>query len=125
MNDTKETLKAAGADEVISPYDSGARLMAHAVLRPTVLKFLEMAFTDENTDIQVEEIVIRSGSQLIDKTLLDVGIRKNMNIIVIFIKKQGNEMVFNPGPDTLIQADDTLVVVGSAGNIKQLSKLAV
>ena len=124
MNDTKETLKAAGADEVISPYDSGARLMAHAVLRPTVLKFLEMAFADENTDIQVEEIEIQNGSQLSDKTLLNVGVRKNMNIMVIFIKKRAGEMVFNPGPDTLMQANDILVVVGSAQNIKQLGKLA-
>ena len=124
MNDTKDTLKAAGADEVISPYDSGARLMAHAVLRPTVLKFLEMAFADENTDIQVEEIEIQNGSQLSDKTLLNVGVRKNMNIMVIFIKKQAGEMVFNPGPDTLMQANDILVVVGSAQNIKQLGKLA-
>lgn len=124
MNDTKDTLKAAGADEVISPYDSGARLMAHAVLRPTVLKFLEMAFADENTDIQVEEIEIQHGSQLINKTLLNVGVRKNMNIMVIFIKKQGGEMVFNPGPDTLIQTNDILVVVGSAQNIRQLDKLA-
>ena len=124
MNDTKDTLKAAGADEVISPYDSGARLMAHAVLRPTVLKFLEMAFADENTDIQVEEIEFQHGSQLINKTLLNVGVRKNMNIMVIFIKKQGGEMVFNPGPDTLIQTNDILVVVGSAQNIRQLDKLA-
>ena len=124
QNDTKDTLMAAGANEVISPYDSGARLMAHAVLRPTVLKFLEMAFADENTDIQVEEIIIQSESQLIDKTLLELGIRKKLNIIVIFIKKQTGHMEFNPGPDTPIHCNDTLVVVGSAQNIQSLGKLA-
>jgi len=124
QNDTKETLRAAGADEVISPYDSGARLMAHAVLRPTVLRFLEMAFTDENTDIQVEEIAIQPESQLADKTVLQGGLRKGLNIIVIFIKKQDGSLVFNPGPDSLIQSNDTLVVVGSEDNIKSLGKLA-
>lgn len=124
QNDTKETLIAAGADEVISPYDSGARLMAHAILRPTVLKFLEMAFADENTDIQVEEIAIQPESHLADKTVLEGGLRKGLNIIVIFIKKQNGSLVFNPGPDTLIQPNDTLVVVGGQDNIKSLGKLA-
>ena len=34
QNSAKTTLYAAGADKVISPYDLGARRMAHAVLRP-------------------------------------------------------------------------------------------
>ena len=124
QNDTKDTLMAAGADEVISPYDSGARLMAHAVLRPTVLKFLEMAFNVENTEIQVEEFTIQPDSQLADKTLLEGGLRKGLNIIVIFIRKQDGNLVFNPGPDTLIQCNDTLVVMGCEDNIKGLGKLA-
>jgi voltage-gated potassium channel len=63
QNATKETLMAAGANRVISPYTSGARLMSHAVLRPTVLSFFDMAFSDESTDIQVEEITIKSNSE--------------------------------------------------------------
>jgi voltage-gated potassium channel len=98
--------------------------MAHAVLRPTVLKFLEMAFTDENTDIQVEEIAIQPQSRFAEKTLLEGGLRKGLNIIVIFIKKKDGSLVFNPGPDSLIQSNDTLVVVGSEDNIKSLGKLA-
>ena len=54
QNAAKRTLKAAGASTVISPYDLGARRMAHAILRPTVIKFLELAFTHDDTDIRLE-----------------------------------------------------------------------
>ncbi len=124
QDNAKKTLKAAGADKVISPYDLGARRMAHAILRPTVIKFLEMAFADEKVDIQVEEITIRAKSDLAGKTMIESGIRQEYDLIIIVIRKPGDEMVFNPKADTLLEAGDTLVVVGSARNIKQLERNA-
>ncbi|MEJ2155034.1 MAG: potassium channel protein [Desulfobacteraceae bacterium] len=124
QDNAKKTLTAAGADKVISPYDLGARRMAHAILRPTVIKFLEMAFADEKVDIQVEEITIRAKSDLAGKTMIESGIRQEYDLIIIVIRKPGDEMVFNPKADTLLEVGDTLVVVGSARNIKQLERNA-
>ena len=119
----KKTLMAAGADKVISPYDLGARRMAHAILRPTVIKFLEMAFADDSVDIQVEEITIRPNSELVGKTMMDSGIRKEFDLIIIVIRKPGDNMVFNPKADTVIEAGDTMVVVGSARDIKRFERI--
>ena len=124
QNNAKKTLLAAGADKVISPYDLGARRMAHAILRPTVIKFLEMAFADESVDIQVEEITVRPSSEFVGKTMMDTAIRKDFDLIIIVIRKPGDDMVFNPKADTIIEAGDTMVVVGSARNIKQLERIA-
>ncbi len=55
QNSTKNILYTAGATVVVSPFEVGARRMAHAILRPGVIRFLEMAFTDENTDIYLEQ----------------------------------------------------------------------
>jgi voltage-gated potassium channel len=123
QNTTKETLIAAGADKVISPYDSGARLMSHAILRPTVLSFFDMAFTDENTDIQVEEITVKANSQLVDKTLIESGIRQTLDLIVMLIKKQDGTMLFNPGVDTRLESNDTVVVVGRSRSIQALDRM--
>ena len=122
-NSVKKTLLAAGADKVISPYDLGARRMAHAILRPTVIKFLEMAFTDDNADVQVEEIVVSAASRLAGVTLLASGIRKEMELNVLTIRKTDNTMVLNPNIDTIIEPGDTMVVVGSAVNIDRLSRI--
>ena len=71
QNTVKKTLLAAGANKVISPYDLGARRMAHAILRPTVIRFLEMAFADDSVDIQIEEIRVRPNSKMVGMPLKD------------------------------------------------------
>lgn len=124
QNTAKKTLRAAGADKVISPYDLGARRMAHAILRPTVIKFLEMAFADEKTDIQVEEIRVTHRSELLGTTIMDSGIRQNLNLMIVVIRKADDTMLFNPKADTMIEIDDTLVVVGCARSIKQLERIS-
>lgn len=123
QNTAKRTLQAAGANKVISPYDLGARRMAHAILRPTVIKFLELAFADDNTDIQVEEIRVRSTSQLLNVALKDSGIRKKLDLIILTIKKADGTMIFNPKADTRMETDDTLVVVGRAKSVTQLEQM--
>ena len=123
QNSTKKTLLAAGADKVISPYDLGARRMAHAILRPTVIKFLEMAFADESTDIQVEELHVHKGSRFEGLSLLESGIRKELDLIIICVRKPDDRMLFNPKADTIIEAGDVMVVVGCARNLKALERI--
>jgi voltage-gated potassium channel len=123
QNATKKTLLAAGADKVISPYDLGARRMAHAILRPTVIKFLEMAFADESTDIQMEELHVRQGSRFDGLTLLDSGIRKEYDMMIICICKSDGQMLFNPKADTPIVAGDKMVVVGCARSLNALEQV--
>ncbi len=120
---TKKTLLAAGADKVISPYDLGARRMAHAILRPTVIQFLETAFTDESINIQMEEITVRKKSEFVNVSLAESGIRQHMDINIVAIKKADDHMDFNPKADTRIEPGDTLVVVGSAKNLKWLEHI--
>jgi voltage-gated potassium channel len=123
INATKKTLLAAGANKVISPYDLGARRMAHAILRPTVIRFLELAFADENTDINVEEILVKETSKLVGTKLADSGIRKNLNLIILAKRKADGTMRFNPGADTIIRSGDILVVVGENRSLLQLSRI--
>jgi len=123
QNSTKKTLSAAGANKVISPYAIGARRMAHAVLRPTVIEFLELAFSDENTSIGVEEFVVKAGSCMADKTLIESGIRKELNLIILSIKKADGQLQFNPAADTRIEAGDTVIAVGEEKSMARFSRL--
>ena len=117
---SKQTMQAAGAHKVISPYDIGARRMAHAILRPTVIKFLETAFNSASTEFQFEEIPVRPGAKLANVSLVDSGIRQELNLIVIAIQDSEGKMRFNPKADTKFMIGDTIVVMGSAKSIKQL-----
>jgi len=120
---TEKTLYAAGANVVVSPYDLGARRMAQAILRPTVIDFLDSAFVDESVDIQIEEIPVKASSNLVDVSLQDSGVRQDLNLIVIAIKKADGSMLFNPLAQTKIGAGDTVIVVGGNKSLLRLEHL--
>jgi voltage-gated potassium channel len=120
---TEKTLYAAGANVVVSPYDLGARRMAQAILRPTVIDFLDSAFVDESVDIQIEEIPVKSSSVLVGVSLQDSGIRQNLNLIIIAIKKAGGSMLFNPLAQAEVGAGDTVIVVGENKSLLKLEEL--
>jgi voltage-gated potassium channel len=115
-------LTRAGADKVVSPYELGARRMAYTILRPTVIDFIELAVQNSNLDLQMEELVVGDQSEIKEATLLESGIRKNFNLIVVAIKKKTGEMIFNPSSQTKIQTGDTLVVLGDRVNLNLLEK---
>ena len=122
-NETIGTLYAAGANVVVSPYEIGARRMAHAILRPTVIDFLEVAFANESTDIEMEEIPVNTRSKLVDTTLQESGIRQDLDVIIIAMKKADGNMHFNPSAGSRIEAGDTVVVVGENQNLIKLEKI--
>lgn len=123
QNETEKTLMAAGADKVVSPYALGARRMAHAILRPTVIHFLELAFADEDTDINVEEFTVDAASTLVDVSLSESGLRKDLNLIILSIKKVDGTMCFNPKASHRLEAGDTVVAVGKSKSLVQMAKI--
>lgn len=123
LEGSKAKLKAAGADRVESPYAMGAANMANRILRPTVTTFLDLAFTHERKDIQMEEIPVGESSTLVGKMLKDSGIRQNFNLIIIAIKKSDGNMLFNPSFEATINGGETLIAVGESGNLENLGKL--
>lgn len=117
-------LRRAGANKVISPYVIGASRMAQAILRPSVVDFIEIATAGHNLELQIEEIRVRSGSALVGKTLLTSEIRKGLGIIIVGIKKPDGQMQFNPSPATMIDSDDTLITLGEKSAIENLDRMA-
>jgi voltage-gated potassium channel len=123
QNASKKPLYTAGADVVVSPYDVGARRIAHAILRPNVIRFLEYAFADESTDIHIEELPVSEKSKLVDVTLKDSGIRHSHNLIILSITKEDGNMVFNPSADTKIEAGEKVIAVGKMRDLKRMESL--
>lgn len=50
--------------------------------------------------------------------------RRNLGVIIMAIKKASGHMVFNPLPETVLEAGDTLIAVGHRQQTDQLDKLA-
>lgn len=116
-------LQLAGANRVMMPHTLGGIRMAQSVLRPTVTSFLEMALMGEGIDLQMEEVEISPGSELVDKDLIESRIRPRFNLIVIAIKKPDGKMTFNPAPQEVLKAGDILIVVGKGESCQQLREI--
>ena len=121
---SEQKLLRAGANKVISPYVIGGMRIAQAVLRPNVVDFIELATHSEYMELQMEEILIRGDSKLAGRSLRDSGIRIELGIIVVAIKKKSGHMEFNPPAVYVIEEADTLIVLGQPVQIKALEKLA-
>ena len=123
QNSIKKPLYAARADVVVSPFDIGARRMAHAILRPNVIRFLELAFADAATDINMEEVTVGGTSSLAGVPLKASGIRQTLDIIILSIVKSDGNLIFNPAADTRIAEGDTLIVVGGNESLIRLGEI--
>ncbi len=123
---SEQKLIQAGANKVVSPYMIGGMRIAQAVLRPNVVDFIELATQSEYMELQMEEIPIQINSKLASgMTLKDSGIRIELGIIVVAIKKKTGHMEYNPPALYTIEAEDTLIVLGQPERIKVLEKLAM
>jgi len=120
---SEKKLLAAGANKVICPYRMGAHRMAQTILRPTVTDFLELTLMDTSRDIQMEEMSVEPSSELINVALQDSGIRKELDLIIVAVKKAAGDMLFNPSSQTKLEAGDTVIAIGEKQNLERLEKL--
>lgn len=122
---TKAKLLQAGANKVVLPYSIGARRMAQAIIRPAVSDFIELAMHESSFELAIEEIVVGNNSPFANLTLIESKIRKELDIIVIGIKKKDDRTLFNPSSQTTIQPGDLLIAMGSYENLEKLRKLLI
>jgi voltage-gated potassium channel len=114
-------LKRAGANRVVSPYVIGGKRMAHVLIRPTVVDFIDIAVTEGNLGLQMEECRIQSTSNLVGKNLVESNLRKDYGVIIVLIKKHGGEMIFNPQSSEVLEGNDILVVLGKKDDMRRMS----
>ena len=117
-------LRAAGADEVVSPYQLGGNWMAQTITSPHVTDFMKMATGLNPLNYYMEEVRISASSQIAGQTLRDSPIKSEHGAIVLAVRHARGEFVTNPNPDKELRGGDVLVVLGEQAKLEELKRIA-
>ncbi|HPF35293.1 MAG TPA: potassium channel protein [Candidatus Krumholzibacteria bacterium] len=112
----------AGADRCLSPYRIGGSRLVQALLRPKVYDFMEAVTSRSGLELMVEEFQVCTGSRLVGHAIRDTNLRTEYDVIIIGLNAADGRQVFNPGPDQVIQADDTLILLGRTPQLQRLER---
>jgi voltage-gated potassium channel len=112
----------AGANATVSPNMIGGRRMASELVRPTVVEFIDQMLRDREQVLRLEEVIVPPTSAFVGKTLREVPIRSETNLLVVALRVEG-KFFYNPEPSTEIEAGSVLVVLGESTNVARLRKL--
>jgi len=114
----------AGANKVISPYEIGARRMGMAILKPSVIEFLDLAVHCADFDLSVEQIEIKESSVMIGKTIKELDIRQKTGVTLLAVKRKSDGVMASVGPDYIFQKGDLIITLGSTEGIDKLGIMA-
>lgn len=121
-NDGRMT--AAGATRVLNPYRNGGRLMAQQLLQPSVTEFIDLVTRAGATDLRMEEVQLQRGSTLDGIPLREAPLRKDLNVIVVGVRREGEGLIFNPPPELAPRRGDVLIVLGRGESLRRLAQMA-
>lgn len=120
-------LLKAGAVTVVSPYNYAGMRIARLLTRPNVQRFIDLAFSslaDGDLDLQIEEIRVAEGSQLVGASLRDADVRHRLGVIILAIRREAGHLDFNPRPEQTLAVGDFLIAMGDSRKLKDLETLA-
>jgi voltage-gated potassium channel len=115
-------LKLAGADQVVAAYQWAGMRIAASIMRPSVVDFLQLSMPGRESEVDLEEIKISRTSPAVGKTLVALE-RENPRLRIVAMKRNDQQLEMIPAPETRIQPDDLLVVIGESESLKRLASV--
>lgn len=125
---SKETsyskLKIAGADNVIMPDKLGGNHMASLIATPDVIEFVDRLTIEGETTANLEEIAVDDlPKEYLNKTILDLDLRKKTGCNVIGYRDPNKEYIINPEANCKLISGSHLIVLGRPEQIAKLREM--
>jgi len=113
----------AGANRVVAPTIIGGHRMAMALTKPAVGDFLD-SITANHLELGFEQLEVDPVSSLVGRKLSETVIRSELNIVIVSIRRDDGEIIFNPSGETKIEGGDMLIAIGNPESLSRLNTLA-
>ena len=108
---SEEVLLRAGASRVVNPSTIGGRELVSSVLRPESTDLVNLLLHTKERNQALEEVKLEEGCGFLGKSIKEASIRKEMNVTVLGIRRNG-ELISNPNSDEVLQKNDVLIIYG-------------
>ncbi len=126
---TERKLRLAGADHVVLPATIGAMRLAYLITHPATIDLLDRNDGSSTINeilnqisLRMDELLVPEHSPLIGRTVGDVEVRGERTFIVVALRRADGQLVDNPERNLLVQAGDTLIVVGHRTDMPSLAQ---
>ena len=116
---TESKLRQAGANRVVLPTVSGARLMARIVTRPSTAELIEMVSENNFPDMELDELVVPDHSALVGMDVRATEAHRKHRLLVVAVKQGSGKMIFNPDAEYRFRAGETVIIMGRAEDIQR------
>ena len=118
--ETRDKLRLAGADRVVTPYSIGGRRMALSAVRPLTADFLDDMLDSSRIGPRLAEIAVASESRYAGMDL--AGFVALHHLQVLAVRKQDGQVLFTPAAEVVLEAGDRVVVAGDDDQLQHVKK---
>ena len=120
----RQKLLKVGANKTLSAVEISGKRMASLMIRPNIISFLDTVTRIGDIELDLEEVIVKRGSYLENKTLIEAEIPRKTGLTVLAIKKiEDEKMLFNPPIDYTFKIGDVLIILGREEQIDKLKNL--
>jgi len=103
-------LELLGA-EVVMPNSIGGLRIASQILRPWVVRYLDLMMRDKNCVVRIEDITLADSSPLIGKKVSDINFPNYAQLLVLaLIRANTSTPIYNPKRSLIVEAGDTIIM---------------
>lgn len=115
-------LLSAGANSVVLPDEIGGSHMANLIIRPEVIRFLDMISGLDPNKLRLEELPYHElKPALRGQSIRELDVRSRTGATIIALRRgQGGELEVSPAADYRTAAGDVLLVLGNEAQIRAL-----
>jgi len=115
-------LISAGANSVVMPDEIGGSHMANLIIRPEVIKFLDMISGLDPNKLRLEELPFNElKPTLRGQSIRELDVRSRTGATIIALRRgESGELEVSPAADYRTAAGDVLLVLGNEAQIQAL-----
>jgi len=95
-----------------------AAIIGGMTYAPKALETIEMAFDD----LVIEWSKVEPGALAVNQTIGNLNIRQSYEVNIVAIIKRNQKKIHTPGPETLLEVGDTVIVSGQRHQVKTIVK---